>query len=70
MNQWVVDHLTPVTHDYFDRYFARHDVLMGYLLKHPVHARVANLTAVTVHLPWPRLFETELNVSTDLRPPI
>lgn len=70
MNQWVVDHLTPVTHDYFDRYFARHDVQMGYLLKHPVHTRVANLTAVTVHLPWPRLFETELNVSTDLRPPI
>jgi hypothetical protein len=68
MNQWVVDHLTPVTRDYFDRYFAGHDVLLGYLLGHPVHARVANLNAVTVHLPWPRLFETELNVSTDLRP--
>jgi hypothetical protein len=64
MNQWVVDHLTPVTRDYFDRYVAGHDVLPGYLPGHPVHARVANLSAVTVHLPWPRLFETDLNTDS------
>ncbi len=67
MNQWVVDHLTPVTRDYFDRYFGGRRVLVGYLLGHPVKARVASLDTVTVHLPWPRLFETELNVTTSLR---
>ncbi|MEV6964399.1 DUF4127 family protein [Hamadaea sp. NPDC051192] len=67
MNQWVVDHLTPVTQDYFDRYFGGRRVLVGYLLGHPVTARVASLDSVTVHLPWPRLFETELQVSTSLK---
>lgn len=67
MNQWVVDHLTPVTQDYFNRYFAGRPVLAGHLGSHPVTATIGSLDSVVVHLPWPRLFETELKVTTSLR---
>jgi Protein of unknown function (DUF4127) len=67
MNQWVVDHLTPVTQDYFARYFAGRAVLAGHLGSKPLTATIGSLDSVAIQLPWPRLFETELKVSTSLR---
>ncbi len=56
MEQFVVDRLTALTEDFYAEHFAGREVLV----LPGETATVGALTSVHIALPWPRLFETEL----------
>lgn len=60
LQNFVRDHLVAATRDFYQRYFAGHQITLGQRGNHAVLGQVRALTGVHVQLPWPRLFETEL----------
>jgi Protein of unknown function (DUF4127) len=66
LENFVRDRLDPATRDFFQEHFAGKSVVLGSRGAARLSAPVVALDSVEVRLPWPRLFETELEPSTTL----